>query len=295
MPERHDLVLCADDFGLAADIDAGILALIEQGRLSATGCMVAGPTFAVDAARLASYSDRVDIGLHFALTDLPSLGDIPCLSAPGGAPPSLDTVLRRSFMGGLDYDQIKAEIGRQVGRFREVMGRSPDFVDGHQHVHCFPGIRSALMSLFRDGTLDPARTWIRDCHENVFSILGLGISVPKALFISGLSFGLAGEAARCGVATNNGFRGITGFTEKPAYSTLFPRFIDGVRSGALVMCHPASPDVAPDPTDPIAAARRREYAYFCGAAFPADLERAGVRLARMSVLREAALQAKARA
>jgi len=285
MPERHDLVLCADDFGLSADIDAGILALIEQGRLSATGCMVAGSTFAVHAARLAPYSDRVDIGLHFALTDLPSLGDIPCLKAPGAPPPSLDTVLRRAFTGGLDYDEIKAEIGRQVDRFHAVMGRRPDFVDGHQHVHCFPGVRAALFGLFQDGTLDPARTWIRDCHENVFSILGRGIAVPKALFISGLSFGLAGEAAKRGIATNDGFRGISAFSADPGPAALFPRFFAGAKSGTLMMCHPASTAMAPDPTDPIAAARRREFAYLSGADFPVDLERAGLRLGRLSELR----------
>jgi len=282
MPERHDLVLCADDFGLSADVDAGILALVEQGRLGATGCMVAGPTFAAHAARLAPYSDRIDIGLHFALTDLPTLGDIPCLKAPGGPSPALGTVLRRALMGGLDYDEIKAEIGRQIDRFHAIVGRRPDFVDGHQHVHCFPGVRAALFGLFRDGTLDPSRTWVRDCHENAVSIVLRGIAVPKALFISGLSFGLGGEAAKHGVATNDGFRGITDFSADPGPAVLFPRFFAGAKTGTLMMCHPASPEIAADPNDPIAAARRREFAYLTSAAFPADLERAGVRLGRMS-------------
>ncbi|MBF0335117.1 MAG: ChbG/HpnK family deacetylase, partial [Alphaproteobacteria bacterium] len=36
-------VLCADDYGLSPGVSRGILALIEMGRVSATGCMVTMP------------------------------------------------------------------------------------------------------------------------------------------------------------------------------------------------------------------------------------------------------------
>lgn len=281
MPQRHDLVLCADDFGLAADIDAGILALVAQGRLSATGCMVAGPAFEADAPRLRAFADRIDIGLHFALTDLPTLGDIASIRPPMSAPADLGTVMKRAFLGGLDYHEIKAEIGRQVHRFRAVMGRAPDFIDGHQHVHVFPVVRRALIDSFAEGTLSPGQTWVRSCEEDPIAVVRRGVSVAKTLLVAGLSVGLRGSARRHGITTNRGFRGITAFDAGPSFERAFPRFLDGTSDGALVMCHPASPDVAPDPNDPIAAARRREFAYLSGEAFPRDLERAGRRLTRM--------------
>lgn len=281
MPERHDLILCADDFGLAADIDAGILALVAAGRLSAAGCMVAGPTFEADAPRLRGFADRIDIGLHFTLTDLPTLGDIQSIRPPMSAPAELGTVMKRAFLGRLDYDEIKAEIGRQVHRFHSVMGRAPDFIDGHQHVHVFPTVRRALFDSFVDGTLSPARTWVRSCEEDPIAVVRRGVSVAKTLLVTGLSVGLRFAAGRHGITTNRGFRGITGFDERPGFEEAFPRFLDGTTDRALVMCHPASPAVAPDPNDPIAAARRREFAYLSGEAFPRDLERAGRRLTRM--------------
>ena len=38
-----------------------------------------------------------------------------------------------------------AEIAAQWQRFVTVMGRAPDFIDGHQHVHILPQVRHALI------------------------------------------------------------------------------------------------------------------------------------------------------
>lgn len=278
MPQPRDIVLCADDFGMSADIDEGILALVARGRLSATGCMVAGPTFEVDAPRLRAHADRIDVGLHFCLSDLPVLGHVPSLGVPDGTPAALGDVMRRAFLLKLDYDEIKAEIARQVDRFHAVMGRRPAFVDGHQHVHVFPVVRRALFSLFDDGTLHPGETWIRDCADRPLDIVKRGISAPKTLFIGMLSAGMARAARARGIVTNTGFRGITDFTGNPPFPDLMPKFLADAPDGTLLMCHPAAPTLPPASNDPIAASRRREFAYFSGDAFPADLAKAGLRL-----------------
>lgn len=276
----RDLVLCADDFGLAPEIDEAILALVAAERLTATGCMVAGDSFERDAPRLARLADRVDIGLHFTLTDLPPLGPMPGF-APDGRPQRLGSVLSRALTGRIDYAEIKAEIGRQVGRFREVFGRSPDFFDGHQHVHVLPGVRAALFAAFDDGTLDAAATWVRDCHEPAATIVRRGIEVPKTLFVSALSAGMARQARARGIRVNDGFRGVTAFATDQSYRTNFRRFLEGAGARPLAMCHPAMPLGSAAAGDPIAGARHDEWAYFSGDGFPADLEAAGVRLKRM--------------
>jgi len=283
----RDLVLCADDFGLGEEIDEAILALIGAGRLTATGCMVAGPVFRRDAARLAPFADRIDIGLHFTLTDLPPLAPMPRF-APDGRPQRLGSVLARALTGRLVYEEIAAEIGRQVGRFREVFGRSPDFFDGHQHVHVLPVVRRALFAAFDDGTLDARATWVRDCHEPAAAIVRRGIEVPKTLFVSMLSAGMAREAAARGIRVNDGFRGVTAFATDQSYRANFRRFLTGAGARPLAMCHPAMPGHGRRPADPIAGARQDEWAYFSGEAFPADLAAAGVRLRRMSERRAGA-------
>lgn len=286
MSERA-LVLCADDFGLSERIDRGILALIAAERLSATGCMVAGPAFAADAARLSAVADTVDVGLHFALTDLPPLATIASID-PEGRAGHLSEVLRRSLTGRLDYEEITAEIGRQVARFREIFGRDPDFFDGHQHVHVFPGVRKAVFAAFDRGILDARRTWVRDSGERIATILARGIEAPKALFITALSAGFARTAARRGIVVNRGFGGITAF-DPARFATTFPSFLGRLGERPLVMCHPAEPDGPVDPTDPIDAARRAEYRHLASDAFADDLRRAGISLARMRVVAGGAL------
>lgn len=275
-----DLVLCADDFGLSPEIDAAILDLIERGRLTATGCMVAGTSLEADAPRLSALSSRADIGLHLALTELAPLEPMPRFS-PDGRPQGLGSVLARGLTGRLDASEMRAEIARQVARFREIFGRAPDFVDGHQHVHLLPAVRAGLFAAFADGTLDPAATWVRDCHDPAFAIVRRGIEVPKTLFVSMLSWGLAGAARARGIRVNDGFRGITGFAADGGFRDDFRRFLAGPGRLPLAMCHPAMPG-GEAAGDAIAGARRDEYAYFGGDDFPADLAAAGVRLVRLS-------------
>jgi len=276
----RSIVLCADDFGLSAAIDAGILDLIDAGRLTATGCMVAGDSFERDAAALRSVANRVDVGLHLTLTELPPLAAVASID-PTGRAASLGRVLGRSLAGRLAYAEIAAEIGRQVDRFRAVLGREPDFVDGHQHVHLFPGVRRALFSLFDDGRLDARRTWLRDCRESPAAILRRGVEVPKALFIAALATGFGAQARARGIAVNQGFAGITAFHPE-AFATTFPKFLGDLGAHPLVMCHPADPAGPADPADPIAPARRAEYAFLASEAFPAVLAAGGVRPARFA-------------
>ncbi|MER2604363.1 MAG: ChbG/HpnK family deacetylase [Siculibacillus sp.] len=274
--------MCADDFGHSEDVDVAVIDLAERGRLTAAGCMVGGPAFAADAPRLVALADRIDMGLHFALTDFLPLGPMPGLT-DGARPPSLKTVLTRALTGRLPYEEIKAEIGRQVGRFREITGRDPDFVDGHQHVHVFPTVRAALFACFDEGVLDARRTWLRDCAESPIAAIRRGIEVPKVLFISALSAGFGRAARRRGIRVNDGFRGITAF-DPAQVERLFPKFLEGEGRAPLVMCHPATTAIPAPAGDPIAAARRAEWAYLASERFAADLARAEVSPARPSTV-----------
>lgn len=282
MQRLRPFVMCADDFGLSAGVDDGILALAEGGRISATGTMPTGPAFAADAPRLRAVADHLDVGLHFALTDLAPISPIASLD-PAGHPATLRQVLIRALSGRIDYREITAEIGRQVDRFRAAIGRDPDFVDGHQHVHVLPGVRRGLFEAFDRGILDARRTWVRDCREPTRRILARGVEPAKAAFIALLSSGVAAAAGRRGITVNDGFGGITAFRPEAVAAT-YPRFLTGLGRRPLVMCHPARPEAPADPSDPIDRARRAEFAYFSGEAFARDLDAAGLVPARMAVV-----------
>ena len=63
------------------------------------------------------------------------------------------------------------------------------------------------------------------------------------------------------------------FTPKADFATIFPRFLNGLPDGGLIMCHPGFVDAALKSLDPLTDLREREFAYFDSDAFPRDLAR----------------------
>lgn len=273
------LALCADDFGLSPGIDAAILALIDQGRLTATTVMAAGPDLAATAPALAARGRRAEIGLHLTFTDLPPLGPLPKLM-PEGRPPALGALIRRALTGKLDAGEIAAEVDRQVAHFKALFGRAPDFVDGHQHVHVLPGIRSALLAAFADGRLDPAHTWLRDPTPSRAAWTIAGWPRQKALVVAALATGFARAARGRGIAANAGFLGYTAFRADGSFGDVFAAQLAAAGPAALAMCHPSAATGDTPFPDPIAAARLDEMAYLASDRFAADLARHGLALDR---------------
>eukprot|EP01037_Dinobryon_pediforme_P008005 gene8005-8079_t len=130
--------ICADDFGLETGINEGILALVAQGRLSAVSCLAQGQYFSRDSAALASMD--VDIGLHLNFTEALTGSD---LSLP------VPRLILQAYSHALSTARIRAQIDQQLDRFDALVGRSPDFVDGHEHVHQLPVIRDALLTALK--------------------------------------------------------------------------------------------------------------------------------------------------
>jgi predicted glycoside hydrolase/deacetylase ChbG (UPF0249 family) len=46
------VIVCADDYGMSAEVDAAILELIENSRISATSCMTLMPDWSQSANQL---------------------------------------------------------------------------------------------------------------------------------------------------------------------------------------------------------------------------------------------------
>jgi predicted glycoside hydrolase/deacetylase ChbG (UPF0249 family) len=102
---------------------------------------------------------------------------------------------------------------------------------------------------------------------------------PKSLVLDLLSVRFRSRAARLGIATNPAFSGAYAFTPKADFAALFPRFLNGMPDGGLIMCHPGFVDAPLKSLDPLTDLRERELAYFDSDAFARDLARHGVALA----------------
>jgi len=60
---------------------------------------------------------------------------------------------------------------------------------------------------------------------------------------------------------------------------LFPRFLEGLPDGSVVMCHPGFVDAELRRLDPLTTLREKEYAFLVGDALPALLAARGLVLA----------------
>ena len=248
--EKKRVVLCADDFGMNHGVDEGILALAGLGRLSATSCLVDGPSFGANAAGLKA--SPLQTGLHLNFTEM--------LQASGLYLP-LSSLMRQAFLYRLDVARVRTQIVHQLDRFEDVMGRQPDYVDGHQHIHQFPQIRTEL--LFELGRrYGQAKPWLRYTGARRQAGVPLGLQV-KAVVIQTLGSRRFAQLARQqGFDLNVRFAGVYDFHGgQPAYARLLAAWLRIVRSGDLFMCHPAS---RIEPGDPLAEQRVAEFRVLAG-------------------------------
>lgn len=277
-PVGRPLTVCADDYGLAAGIDAAILDLVERRRLAAVSCMVIGRSWQQSAPALRAHRHCTEIGLHFTLTNLAPAGPMPRL-APRGRLPDLGGLVRDAMIKRLDRDEIAAELTRQIDRFTAAIGAPPDFVDGHQHVHQLPGVRRAVLAVFRD-RLAKHGAWLRYPAMPPGDILVHRVAMVRTLAISALGLGFRQGGAALGIAGNGTFRGVRNGSGEPPFARLFRRFVRRLGDRPLLMCHPGEegdPFVAD--RNATLAARQDEYAFLASDEFADVLAENGLRLA----------------
>lgn len=259
-PARRLLCLCADDIGLHAGIHRAALALVARGRLQALSCQVGGPAWAEAAAALRGLGTAAELGLHLDLSERP-------LILPARP---LARLILRSQWRMLDPASLDREIEAQLDAFERGLGRAPDYVDGHQHVHQLPQVREALLAAL--ARRYPGRPlWLRSTRR--------GAPGFKPWLIERLGAAALARAARAqGLAQNGRLLGVYDFRGGPArYLALLRGWLGAARSGDLLMCHPGLGDGA----DPLAAARRAELAVLAGPDFGVLLAEQGLSLAQM--------------
>uniref|UniRef100_UPI0039EFCD6D ChbG/HpnK family deacetylase n=1 Tax=Bordetella sputigena TaxID=1416810 RepID=UPI0039EFCD6D len=251
---------------MSAAIDDGILALVRARRLSAVGCLAQAPSFRADAARLRELD--VDAGLHLNFTET--------LGAAGLYLP-LPRLIVCAYARLLNRGRVQRQIERQLDAFESAMGRMPDFVDGHQHVHQLPQIRDALFEVLarRYAGQGP---WLRDTAPGCLD----GVPTPlrrKARIIAALGARpFARAAAQAGLRTNRRFLGVYDFQGgAQAYDSLFRLWVRNAAEGDLLMCHPALPSGGRQGMD---AQRGAEYQVLSNPALDEWMASIGVRVAR---------------
>lgn len=252
------VILCADDFALTSGVSRAIVDLAAHGRISATSVLITQPAAGRDAAGLRTLSGRLAIGLHLNFTLGRPLSAMATF-APGGTFPRTGTLVAASLRGSLPLTELSDEISRQLQRFEDVFEMAPDFVDGHQHVHALPGVRSVLFGTLRQRY--PSRAiLLRDPACTPWRIARRGLAVPKALAIYGLTRGFGSEARTQGFLTNDSFSGVTNFSVSArAVRDDFRKAQRWPGPCHIVMCHPGFADADLAVIDSVTARRQIEY------------------------------------
>ena len=260
------VILCADDFAVNESASRGIAQLAAQGRISATSAMVLSPRWAQDVALLQDLRGRIDVGLHLDWTS--------DFAIAAGHGLSLNAAMLKALLGGFDVTAARTVIERQLDAFEAHWQAPPDYVDGHQHVQQFAGIRQALVAALasRYGSqsrqpylrISRAPSGSADLKSRIIAAMG-AVAIEK----------IAAHAGLTGATSLSGIYNFTGDASR--YARLMDGWLTTAPAGCIIMCHPA---LAAEPGDVIGAARAQEFAYLSSADFSAALDRAGVGLVR---------------
>jgi chitin disaccharide deacetylase len=269
--------LCADDYGISPGVNRAIRDLIEKRRLNATSVMVVGPAIGRDEASaltaVASANPRCAIGLHVTLTAPFRPLTMHFRPTEGGLFLPHIKLLRRGLVGRLDSELIQTEVTIQLATFTELFGRAPDFVDGHQHVQLFPGVRNAFLAAVKQAA---PNAWTRQCGRD--RPWAQRLDSPKALVLDVLSAQFRHRAARTELAFNPAFAGAYDFSKQPDFGALMHQFLQGMPENGVVMCHPGIVDDVLISLDPLTTQREREYAFLGGKDFLPQLAASQVTL-----------------
>ena len=125
------LVVNADDLGLSAGVNAGVLHAARHGIVTSVSLMVRAAA-AADAARAVRALAGLSVGLHLDLAEW--LHD-------GTAWRPVYQVVDTD-----DADAVAAELERQLDRYTALVGRPPTHLDSHQHVHRSEPVRSLVVA-----------------------------------------------------------------------------------------------------------------------------------------------------
>lgn len=154
------LVITADDFGLAQDVNEGILRAHRDGILSAASLMVGSPA-AAEAIAMARATPSLRVGLHLVLIEADPV--LPAERIPGlaGADGRFRTDMAAYgpalFFSPALRRQLAAEMEAQFDAFA-ASGLKLDHVNAHKHFHMHPAIAAEVARLGRRYGVRAVRT-----------------------------------------------------------------------------------------------------------------------------------------
>jgi hopanoid biosynthesis associated protein HpnK len=147
-PRVRRLIINADDFGLTAGVNRGIVKSHRSGIVTSTTLMACGSRFE-EAAALAKEMPRLSVGCHVVLVDgVATLSASEVSSLVVNSSPrfreTLTSFAYLAVLGRLREWQIEAEITAQIQKLQSA-GIAVSHLDSHKHTHMFPNVLNAML------------------------------------------------------------------------------------------------------------------------------------------------------
>lgn len=204
-----NLIINADDFGLAEDVNQAIIQGHHNGCITSTSLMPTGDAVE-DAVRLAENDPELGVGVHLTL-----VAEKPVLP-PDKVPSLVDengyffadhmVFIKKYLCGSINMAELRLECEAQIKRI-EDFGIKPSHLDSHQHLHVLPKVMSLCLDLAQKHRIEKMRI---PAEGYMFSG-GYPVSAGRMLAKCGLTF-LAErarqKAARAGIIMPNHFFGM---------------------------------------------------------------------------------------
>ena len=267
------LVINADDFGLSAGVNRGIMEAHAAGATSSASLLVNAAGFD-EALRLARDAPRLGVGLHLNLTagrPVSPAGQVASLCDRAGQLHTLPGFVARALAGRIARPDVARECGAQIERARAA-GVRLTHLDGHQHVHVLPGIWGPVVGAAREAGIAVVRVPLEPAGGMAWR--------PLAAFGQVLLAGAYRLAAR-GTPTPrhpDHFRGFA-LTGRRDFAERLLALLDRLEPGVTeLMVHPGYPDAALAGWVRYGAGRERELAALLSPAVRDRLGRGDIEL-----------------
>jgi hopanoid biosynthesis associated protein HpnK len=145
----RSLIVNADDFGLTAGVNNGILDAHDRGILTSASLFANAPA-TTDAIRRAHFRPSLGVGVHLTLVDgaptLPPIRVPSLVEDDGRFRSSWKPFIVACLRGHVVLDEVEKELTAQIDRIR-ADGVRLTHLDTHKHIHGFPPIFTIVARL----------------------------------------------------------------------------------------------------------------------------------------------------
>ncbi len=242
------LIVNADDFGLTAGVNRGIVEA-HGGGIVTSSTLMANASALDDAIRLAGSSPGLSLGCHVVLVDGAPVLECNRVSTlvnrrrDGQFEEGIARFAFRVLRGQIDTDQVEAEVTAQIRKLQSA-GVQVSHLDTHKHTHIFPQVlRPILRAATTCGVRAIRNPFGRLAFSQIANRPGLWKRYGQLKMLNAWAAAFAQTVAAAGMSTPDGSLGIvaTGSLDGRLLRLILENLPEGTWE---LVCHPGYNDDA---------------------------------------------------